>query len=475
MTTASTTGAERPGPRARGVVGRRRAAGLALALAGLPALTAALAAAREDLALGSVLLLYVLLVVLVSAVGGMVVGLLAAVGAFLLANYFLTPPFHTFIVESRDSVIALLVFLAVAAVVSVVVDLAADQRARAVRTELEAEALGRVAAEPLSGRTAEHLLAELATTFGLTSVELRDAGHPPRVVARFGPPVQGRGTLRVDAGGGRQVVGDGREPFAEDRRLLSGLAHAAGRAADAELLADEAARARQLAEVDRLRAALLAAVGHDLRTPLATIKAAVTTLRLDISLPESDRAELLASVDTSTDRLTDLVSDLLDLSRLQAGAVVIELAPVAADEVVARALIDRHLGAVDNDVPDDLPYVLADAGLLERVVANLASNAVVHAGGVVQVAGRAHDGRVDIAVVDHGPGVPAADWQRMFLPFQRLGDQPAGPHTGLGLAIARGFTEAMGGTLTPSKTTGGGLTMTVSLPGAAAGSQGGPG
>jgi two-component system sensor histidine kinase KdpD len=277
--------------------------------------------------------------------------------------------------------------------------------------------------------------------------------------------VQGAGTLRVDAGARRQVVGDGREVFAEDRRLLIGMAHAAARADDAERLADEAARARELAEVDRLRSALLAAVGHELRTPLATIKAAVTTLRLGASLSESDRGELLASVETSTERLIDLVSDLLDLSRLQAGAVVVSLEPVAPDEVVARALIERHPDLASNDVPDDLPYVLADAALLERVLANLIGNAQAHAGGsAVEVVARGRDSVVDIVVVDHGPGVPTADWQRMFLPFQRLDDQRPGPHTGLGLAIAKGFTEAMGGSLRPSHTPGGGLTMTITLP-----------
>ncbi|KQX70070.1 hypothetical protein ASD06_01555 [Angustibacter sp. Root456] len=445
------------------LAGRRRATGLGLAVVALPALTAVLVAARGSMGLGSVLLLFLLVVVLVAAVGGVLVGLAAAAAAFVLANYFLTPPFHTFVVESRDSVIALSVFVAVAAIVSVVVDAAADQRARAARSELDAEALGRVAVEPLVGRTAESLLRDLAQTFGLTGAELREIGGSSRVVARYGPPV-GAGTVRVDAGAGREVVGDGPVGFAADRRVLRGMAHAAARAADAEVLADEAARARQLAEVDRLRAALLAAVGHDLRTPLATTKTAVTTLRLGSALSDDERDELLAAIEGSTDRLTDLVSDLLDLSRLQAGAVVVSAEPVAADEVVARVLIDRHVSAVANDVPDDLSFVVADAALLERVLANLVANACAHAApSEVRVVGRRRGAVVDLAVVDHGPGVAEADWARMFLPFQRLDDRASGQHTGLGLAIAKGLTEAMGGSLTPSATRGGGLTMTVTL------------
>lgn len=468
MTRSSTSpDRDRSGLRAlaAALTGRRRSTGLGLAVVALPLLTAGLVAARGSMGLGSVLLLFLLVVVAVAAIGGVLVGLVAAAAAFALANYYLTPPFHTFVVESRDSVIALSVFVAVAAIVSVVVDVAADQRARAARSELEAEALGRVAVEPLVGRTTESLLRDLAETFGLTAAELRETGGSARVLARYGPAVVGAGTLRVDAGAGREVVGDGPVGFAADRRVLRGMAHAAARAAEAEALADAAAHARQLAEVDRLRAALLAAVGHDLRTPLATTKAAVTALRLGSALSDGERHELLGAIEGSTDRLTDLVSDLLDLSRLQAGAVVVSAEPVAADEVVARALIDRHVSAIANDVPDDLPFVVADAALLERVVANLVGNACAHAApSEVRVVGRRRAALVDLAVVDHGPGVAEADWARMFLPFQRLDDHASGQHTGLGLAIAKGFTEAMGGSLTPSTTVGGGLTMTVTLP-----------
>ncbi|HEX3004556.1 MAG TPA: ATP-binding protein [Angustibacter sp.] len=456
----------RGAPRAPAVAlaGRRRWAGLALAVVALPTLTVALVAARGSMGLASVLLLFLLVVVVVAAVGGVLVGLATAAAAFALANYFLTPPFHTFVVESRDSVIALSVFVAVATIVSVVVDAAARQRAEAARSELEAEALGRVAVEPLAGRTSESLLRELAETFGLTSAELREIGDGARVLARYGAAVADV-TVRVDAGPGREVVGEGPVAFAADRRVLRGMAHAAARAAEAEALADEAARARELAEVDRLRAALLAAVGHDLRTPLATTKAAVTALRLGNALTEPERGELLGAIEGSTDRLTGLVSDLLDLSRLQSGAVVVAAEPVAPDEVVARALIEHHVSAVANDVPDDLPFVVADAALLERVLANLVGNARAHAAASeVRVVGRRRGAMVDIEVSDHGPGVAEADWARMFLPFQRLDDHAPGQHTGLGLAIAKGFTEVMGGSLTPSTTPGGGLTMTVTLP-----------
>lgn len=230
-----------------------------------------------------------------------------------------------------------------------------------------------------------------------------------------------------------------------------------------------AGRARDLAEIDRLRAALLDAVGHDLRTPLASMKLAVGSLRSpEVSLSGADRVALLATVEESTDRLVDLVENLLSLSRLRAGVLSADPRPVALDAVVAEAALQTpgH-DRVDLDVPEDLPRALADPGLLERVVANLLANALAAAppGTPVRLVGRMDRGRVRLDVIDHGPGLPPAARQRAFAPFHRIDDRRTGG-LGLGLAIARGFTEAMGGTLTPRDTAGGGLTMTIDLPAA---------
>lgn len=235
-------------------------------------------------------------------------------------------------------------------------------------------------------------------------------------------------------------------------------------------LAGAAARAQELAEIDRLRAALLSAVGHDLRTPLAGIKAAVSSLRQpDITWSAVDEAELLATVEESTDRLVALVENLLSLSRLQAGALSVTPRPVSLDGVVGQTLLSSGVdaAAVEVDVPDDLPLVLADPGLLERVLANLIANARTASppGRPVLVCGRAGAGHLTVRVIDHGPGIPASERERVFAPFQRHGDR-ATAGLGLGLAIAKGFTEAMNGTIAPSQTPGGGLTMTITLPAA---------
>jgi K+-sensing histidine kinase KdpD len=459
-----------PLPRTRsGLSPARRRGGLLLAAAGLPTLTAVLVTMRGTLALESVLLLYLLLVVAVALIGGIPPALLAAVGSFLLANWFLTPPYHTFVVEQRDQLIALAVFIVAATTVSITVELAARQRVTAERSRIEAEVLAKLTGTPVSDTSLTAVLDQVRTVFGMTSVALLEChGDNEQPVEIVGPPLHGAPTVRVDAGPGLRLVAEGPQLFGEDRRLLARLATAATRAWENQKLADEATQGRQLAEIDRLRSGLLAAVGHDLRTPLAGIKAAVSSLRQeDLPWTPEEEQELLVTIEASADRLEDLIANLLAMSRLQAGALSVHKQPVALDEVVPRALIGTPEEAVNVGVADDLPLVEADPGLLERVVANLVANARRFApeGRPVLVQADADEHVVRLHVSDRGPGVPREEWTRIFQPFQRLGDRPTdGAGVGLGLAIARGFTEAMGGTLTPADTPGGGLTMTVTLP-----------
>jgi len=243
------------------------------------------------------------------------------------------------------------------------------------------------------------------------------------------------------------------------------LVDTAGRRRD--VLEVRTAEAEQLSAANDLRTALLRAVSHDLRTPLASIKAGITSLRQsDVSWSPEDEADLLATIEESSDRLDSLIANLLDMSRVQTGALQPYLRPAAIDEIAPLAL--RGLAGADAvrlDVPESLPLVFTDAGLLERALANLATNAIRYspADHPPELVADCHDGVVTIAIVDHGPGVPPADRERMFDPFQRLGDQDMTTGVGLGLAVARGFVEAIGGELVASDTPGGGLTMTVHL------------
>ena len=450
----------------RGLPTGRTWSGLAVGAAGLAGLTALLVRSGPNVSLAAVALLYLVPVVAAAVIGGVWPALCSAVGADLLVNFYFVPPYHTFVVESRDHVVVLVIYVLVASTVSVAVDVAARHRARAARRELEATLLARVAAEPVAEQSLTRLLEQVRHTFGMDAVALVESDATgEHTVAVVGDVPGGRPAISAAAGAGLRLSAWGPEVFAEDRRTLGRLASAVARVVETQRQGD---RARDLAEIDRVRSALLAAVGHDLRTPLAGIKAAVSGLREpDLDLPATARTQLLATIEESTDRLDALVDNLLSMSRLQAGVLSVRPQPVPLDAVVAQALL--HTLATDVpvevDIPDDLPLVLADPGLLERVVANLVANAQAASppDRPVRLYGVPADGRVRLEVIDHGPGVPEADRDRIFEPFQRLHDRTTTAGLGLGLAIVRGFTQAMGATVTPSDTPGGGLTMTVSI------------
>jgi two-component system sensor histidine kinase KdpD len=363
---------------------RRQQVGWLLAALGIPLLTLALAHLRDALGLPSQLLLYLLLVVLVAAVGGVGPAAATAVAGSLCANWFFTPPFYRFTIAEGENALALVVFLAVGAVVSFLVLQASARAAETLRSRLELEAT--------------------------------------------------------------------QQASARERAVME----------------EQAAEAVLLARTDELRVALLRAVSHDLRTPLASIKASVTSLlQRDVDWNPEAVQEFLATIDEESDRLDDLVGNLLDMSRLQSGSLQVELRAVGYEEVVSAALASLSVPTdpVDIDVDDALPRVMADAALLERAVANLTANAITAAGhdGRVRIEAGEVGERVDLRIVDRGPGVPLADRERIFEPFQRVGDGTAGG-VGLGLAVARGFVEAMGGELVMDDTPGGGVTMVVGLP-----------
>ena len=461
--------ASRHGQR-RSSLGRRRlATGLVLSLV-LPALLClALVPLRDGLNLVSDMLLFLLLTVVVALVGGMVPALVSAVVGSGLLNYWFTPPLHTLSIQDTNNALALLVFLTVAILVSSVVDLAARRTRQAARAASESRTLADLASGALDeGDALTRMLDRLRTTFGLDSatlLERRDGVWAP--VAGDGAdgehvvPVGDR--LRLALGGGQLRP--------EDERVLEAFAVQAAAVLERSRLSRTAAEVAALAEIDRTRTALLAAVGHDLRTPLAAAKAAVSSLRSeDVALDHGDRGELLATADESLDRLAALVDNLLDMSRLQAGAMSVHLHPTAVDEVVARALdtLGPDGRRVVVDLPEDLPATLADAGLLERVLANAVDNALRYSppDRPPTLTAERTDTHVEVRVVDHGPGIPAAERDRVFLPFQRLGDTDNTHGVGLGLALSRGLAEAMGGSLEPEETPGGGLTLVLTLPAA---------
>jgi two-component system sensor histidine kinase KdpD len=349
----------------------------------------------------------------------------------------------------------------------------ASRRTRAARQAArEAETLSALAGADFDETDALHAVLERARqTFHMESVVLkardRDSGEWVDAESAGWGQSGAEEPLRFDVSvGGLRLVGRGPGLFAEDQRVLGAFAAAAQTAYEGRRLSERAGEARSLAAMDRQRTALLAAVGHDLRTPLAGIKAAVSTLRqTDIDWSARDRDTLLATIEESADRLDGIVANLLDASRLEAGAFSVQARPVALDEVVGAAVlaVSDAAGKVRVEVPEDLPLVQADPGLLERVFVNLIDNAVRY-GGSAEVSAIAGEFSAKVHVSDGGPGVPDELRDRLFEPFQRAGDRSTTTGTGLGLSVARGFTEAMGGTLIADRSPSGGLLMRLRLP-----------
>lgn len=417
-------------------------------------------------------------VLVVALLGGVAPAALSALLSGLLLNYFLVAPRHTFTISEPDSAVTVVVLLLVAVAVAALVDGAASRAREARKASQEAELLTLFAGSVLRGADLTTLLERLRETYSQRAVSLlREQNGTAEIVACVGT----KPCAEVDTADTAIEVGDdefwllmaGRKLAARDRRVLSAVAKQAAGLVKQRELTEEASKAAAIAQADELRRSLLSAVSHDLRTPLAAAKAAASSLRSeDIDFSAEDTAELLATIEESVDALTALVGNLLDSSRLSAGVVRPELRRVYLEETVQRALLGISKGTtgftregldrVKVEVGDAV--AMADAGLLERVLANLIDNALRYApDGPIRVsAGQVAD-RVLIAVIDEGPGMPRGAEEQLFAPFQRLGDHNTTIGVGLGLSVARGFVEAMGGTISATDTPGGGLTVEIDL------------
>jgi two-component system sensor histidine kinase KdpD len=447
-------------------------------------LAAAMLPLRSGLNLSTVLLILLLGVQATALIGGVLPAAVTAVIASVLANLLFTPPYGSLTITEPQNVFALVVFLIVGVTVASIVDRSRASAAQAVRGQADAQMLAAVAATMAApGDPVTAILEQARTGFGMTGAALiapiSPARHAPSVLAHVGePPPTGADPISaaeavIKTGDDQDLVMAlyGHPLAASDQRLAEVIAAQATLAVQKKQLAGRAQQAERLQQTDLIRTAILAAVSHDLRTPLATIKASTSSLRDNsIDLSPHDRAELLSSADTAADQLDGLLANLLDMSRLQTGVLTPLRRPVSVDEVVYRALIGLPAHRVDIDLAEDLPLIDTDRGLLERVVANIVGNAVTHSPPdqpIRLLAGEipgSNPPRLQIRIADHGPGVPTDDRDAMFAPFQRLGDAPAGAGIGLGLAVARGLAEAVDASIDVDDTPGGGLTMIITVP-----------
>ncbi|MFI1237217.1 sensor histidine kinase [Nocardia salmonicida] len=428
------------------------------------------------LQLGGLSAMFFVGVVAVALFGGVVPAGLSALLSGLLLNWYFTTPRYSFTIAEPDNFVTVVVLLIVAVAVAALVDVAAKRTLQARKASREAELLTMFAGSVLHGADLPNLLEQVRETYGQRAVSVRCGDQ---IVAAVGPEPPTRAAdaeTVIEAGDAHShLLLAGRSIDSTDRPVLTAVANQAVGLVRQARLTEEAGAAAALLEADRLRRALLSAVSHDLRTPLAGAKAAVSSLRSDdIEFSAEDTGELLEAIEESVDQLTALVGNLLDSSRLAVGVVTPQLRQVYMDEAAHRALVSVGMGtrglrraAMDRvKVEVGEVSVLADSGLLERVLANLIDNALRHSGRESPVRVTAeHDGdRVSIAVVDIGPGVPSGTEEQLFEPFQRLGDRDNTTGVGLGLSVVRGFVEAMSGTVHAEPTPGGGLTMLVDLP-----------
>lgn len=449
---------------------------VAVASAGVAVLWLGVLAAQSHLPVDlTVVLLLVLVIVLgLALVTGPALAIVSGLVAVVLVNWYLVPPYGTFEIANPDNVVALAVFAVVAGVASVLAELNARMRAGALRSRERADLIADVVAKE-EGVDAAMSLDRVREALDLDRLSLvRGDGALQEVLASVGSgPDTGAPALDVSVAGGYRLVGMGQARMAEDPGFVESLAAAAVRSYESDRMESEQRRAEQLAAVDTARTALLASVGHDLRTPLSGLRLAVDTLRAPgAPLDRETEHDLLETIDDSTSRLDELITNLLDMSRLEAGVLLAQVEPTPLDATVAAALLTWPDAVASVDVSETLPLVLADPALLERVVENLVSNALRHAGPTpdrpVSLTASTEDRGVVLDVVDHGPGLGER------LPPRGPSSVSAGGgadrSTGLGLAIVRGFCAAMDVDVRFLQTPGGGLTVRLSLPVAASAS-----
>jgi two-component system sensor histidine kinase KdpD len=454
---------------------RRRLLGGLVALLGGPLLTFLLTLFRSEESITGDVLSYQLLVIVVALIGGIWPALFAAVLSGLTLDFFFIEPVLTLTIGEPAHFTALVLYIVNAVLVSYVVDQAARRTRAASRAAAESELLATVAGGVLRGQdTLLALVTRTREAFGLDAVRLRgaDGSLLSENVSLFPsfPPSPAQGDPVIVPVGERAVLElVGRPLEAADRRLLGVITTQLDTALEYRDLSRTASEVGPLAAADRVRTALLAAVGHDLRRPLTAATTAVTSLRSStITFSPDEQGALLETAEQSLGALSNLVTDLLDASRIQAGVLGVVLAPVRPEDAILPALEELDLGPVDIelDLPAESQLLLADAVLLQRVLVNLLSNAVRYAdhGEPPVLSVSDFGGRAELRVIDSGPGIPDDRKDEVLMPFQRLGDTNNDTGLGLGMALAKGFVEGMGGRLTLEDTPGGGLTSVISLP-----------
>lgn len=462
----------------RGVSQSRRIQALLLLSVLLPVLTFLLTLVRGSLNAFSDGLIFLIADTFIAILGGFIPSIVAAIVSTSLLNFYFIPPFHTFTIAEKNNVIALIVFLFDAVIISSLAEQSAKRTRQALDASKESSVLSALAGKVLRGDSGIAGLIENARkvlSFSTLSLVYKPAPglEGPKVVKKAVPEkvVDQSSTsteFQWSVNQSLTLVGSGRVLGPQDSRVLEALSAQLELMWEREILSDQARHATELAEADRMRSALLSAVSHDLRGPLASALASVSSLRNEsVDWSDENRRGLLETAENSLERLNKLIDNLLDMSRLQAGALAVHFDLVSFQDLIPQVLssIPVRNEDVNLSFASNLPDVRTDAGLLERVLANLIANALTHGASDERpiISLSRHSRNVQIRIIDHGRGLDLSD-AKIFTPFRRLGDVNNKEGVGLGLALSKGLVEALGGKLTLEETPGGGLTVVVSIP-----------
>ncbi len=460
-----------PIDRRDGLTRSRRLMGFLLGGILLTLLTIFLVSTRDEISVTTSLSLYLLCVVAITAVGGTLPGIISAITAPFLANWFLIAPLHTLRINNRENIIELFVFVSTSVIVSAFVSMASRRTSEAEHAWREASTLAALTESGTSEPLAD-IVRLLATTFHFSGVSLLNIeGDTPEILTSVGehPPEDAEHADIVSQLGNNIVLAaNGPALSADDHRILHAFTRQLTRALEQKRLYNIAMDAESLAKADELRTAILRAVSHDLRSPLSSIKASVSSLReTDVEWPEDVAADFLSSIESETDRLTSIVTNLLDLSRLEAGVLRPSMRAMSIEEVLPSVIhsFDADTNRIETDLPLQTPDIDADPALLERVLANLIANALVWSPveSTVTVSLHQRFNEIQIHIIDHGPGIPPDQQNIVKQPFHRLHDTSPHGGLGLGLSIADRLVAAMNGRLELRDTPGGGLTTVVIL------------
>lgn len=455
----------------RGLSRKRRLLAILLLVTLLPLVTFVLSSYMNSLNTFSDGLIFLMANTLIAILGGLIPSVIAAVVSTTLLNFYFIPPIHTFTIAEGNNVIALLVFLVDALIIATLVERTAVRTRQASEASRESSVLSALAGKILRGDFGIAGLIENARkvlSFSSLTLVYKVADQKadlPSEKSESSDPTY----FEWEINSSLTLVGSGRKLQPQDSRVLEALSAQLELMWERELLSDQASHASELAEADRMRSALLSAVSHDLRGPLSSALASVSSLRnesLDWSV--SQRRGLLETAESSLERLNKLIDNLLDMSRLQAGAMAVHKVRVSFPDLLPQVLSSIPITAAEVNISyaSNLPEVYTDAGLMERVLANLISNATTHgvSESVPSVTVSRHGETIQIRIIDYGRGLDLSNMAQLFTPFRRLGDMNNKEGVGLGLALSKGLVEAMGGKLTLEETPGGGLTVVIDIP-----------